>query len=294
MKLEQLRYFVETARREHIGMAAKALAISPSAVSHSIASLEEELGRDLFSKNGKRISLTDHGKLLLEKAMTVLKNVSELESDLRSDRVELRGHYQIAAAHMICSRILTPAWSALQETHRNLTAEIYTLRSSDVASAVAAGKLDMGLCFNPQERPELQSKTLFTGKLVIAFRKGHKVWKKRSPFPSALLENAAVLPKAFQGIEICEDHPVFERFGIQPHTECLVDSYEVAVEKVACSDAWSLLPDWIAKDSRLKKLSAPMEWNAQYQICAVWPKDRRPSGALKKLLATLPEFLPKV
>ena len=50
MKLDQLTYFLEAARHEHIGKAAKAVAISPSAISHSISALEKELGRPLFKK----------------------------------------------------------------------------------------------------------------------------------------------------------------------------------------------------------------------------------------------------
>ena len=41
MKIDQLRYFFETARQGHIGRAANIVAISPSAISHSIAALEE-------------------------------------------------------------------------------------------------------------------------------------------------------------------------------------------------------------------------------------------------------------
>ena len=48
MNFDQLRYFVETARFEHIGKAAKSVAISPSAISHAIANLEDELGLDPF------------------------------------------------------------------------------------------------------------------------------------------------------------------------------------------------------------------------------------------------------
>jgi LysR family transcriptional activator of glutamate synthase operon len=58
MKIDQLIYFAETAKEEHIGRAAKILGISPSAISHSIASLEGELQLKLFQKKGKNIFLT--------------------------------------------------------------------------------------------------------------------------------------------------------------------------------------------------------------------------------------------
>ncbi len=55
MTLDQLQYFVEAARRQHIGQAARFLNISPSAISHSIAALEEEFGQSLFEKQGRQI-----------------------------------------------------------------------------------------------------------------------------------------------------------------------------------------------------------------------------------------------
>ena len=42
MNIDRINYFLETAKHEHLGRAAKALAISPSAISHAIKLLEEE------------------------------------------------------------------------------------------------------------------------------------------------------------------------------------------------------------------------------------------------------------
>ena len=83
MKLEQLRYFAEVARTEHVGKAAKALHISPSCISHSISALEKELGRELFDRLGKNIVLTEWGKRLAVRAGDVFKLVSTLEDESR-------------------------------------------------------------------------------------------------------------------------------------------------------------------------------------------------------------------
>ena len=86
MKIDQLQYFLETANLEHIGKASKVLAISPSAISHSISSLERELGRDLFEKRGKRIYLTPHGKLLKERASELLMQVESIKEEVTDDK----------------------------------------------------------------------------------------------------------------------------------------------------------------------------------------------------------------
>src|SRR5262245_50371318 len=140
MKLDQLAYFAETARREHLGRAARVLAISPSAVSHAIASLEEELGHALFVREGKRIFLTLHGKRLAEGARKILGDVDALRDELRSEDVELTDRFRLAATHGLASRVLTPAWVDLQKDHPRVTAELFSLRTADVVQGVGRGE----------------------------------------------------------------------------------------------------------------------------------------------------------
>ena len=78
MHIEQLRYFLETARRGHLGEAARALHVTPSAVSHGIARLEEELDVELFRKQVRKLTLTGEGTALLEGASDVLGRLDRL------------------------------------------------------------------------------------------------------------------------------------------------------------------------------------------------------------------------
>lgn len=64
--LESLRVFQEVARQNGFRKAGEALLISQSAVSHHIRKLEETLGRPLFRRHAKSISLTEEGEVLLE------------------------------------------------------------------------------------------------------------------------------------------------------------------------------------------------------------------------------------
>ena len=79
MTLDQLRYFHEAARFQHVGKAARFVHISPSAVSAAIAALEAELDCKLFDRQGKTIALTDQGKLLKERAEKLLEQVSGIK-----------------------------------------------------------------------------------------------------------------------------------------------------------------------------------------------------------------------
>ncbi len=288
MTLDQLSYFLEAARQEHLAKAAKILCISPSAISHSISALEEELGRELFVKQGKQLHLTPHGKLLAEQGKRLLAEAARIQEEVASDKVEMRGHYRIAATHGLASKMLTPAWADLQTKNNQITAEIYSLRSSQVVQGVISGEYDFGICFNPQEHPEIESQILQKGSLRICVNRSHPVLKlPRTQQYAQLSSYPAVLPKAFQGIEICERHPVFSQYGIQPQPDCLFDNYEVAIEKVIHSYSWGFFPDlFIPRHSQLQALQVPKGWDAPYRICAVWQK-RQPLISLFRQLINL-------
>lgn len=287
MKLHQLLYFLETAKHEHIGKAAKILAISPSAISHSISGLEEELGRQLFAKQGKNILLTNHGKLLYERVSKLINDVEAIKEEIMSDQVELQGTYRLAATHMLCPALLTPAWIDIQGKNPKLVGELYSLRSAQVLQGVSSGEYDFGICFSPQSNPSVHIKTLWEGKLVIAVRKNHPLLKLKG---DAQINSVYAYPctaaKSYQGIDNCESHPIFEKFGIEPRVDLIFDNYEVAVRKILLSDAWALLPEWIVSRHGLVPI-VPEGWTAPVNISVLWPRNRILTRVLQKLIQTL-------
>lgn len=285
MKFDQLSYFLETARLEHIGKASKVLAISPSAISHSISSLEEEIGHKLFQKKGKNIFLTDHGRLLRERATILLQHANAVKEELVSDNVDMRGHYRVAASHLLSSKILTPAWSRLQKEHEMLVGEIMTRRSSEVIKGVLEGDYDLGICFSPQPHPDIERLILFEGQLGIFVRRGHPFLKSKGPI-SSISKYRAALPKAFQGIDVCESNPMLKKFKIEPHIDCMFDSYEVACEKLLTSNSWCLMPDFVCKyyGKHIQSVKLPKNWNAPYDVSAIYSKNRYLTKPLRALL----------
>ncbi len=68
MTLDQLRIFIAVAEREHLTRAAEALNLTPSAVSAAIHALETRYGVHLFHRIGRRIELSQTGRLFLLEA----------------------------------------------------------------------------------------------------------------------------------------------------------------------------------------------------------------------------------
>lgn len=86
MEIHQLKYFVQAARSSSFNEAAQALFISRQALSRSIASLEAELGYDLFDRLARGTQLTAKGRMFLEASLPVVRAFEELEQLTESGR----------------------------------------------------------------------------------------------------------------------------------------------------------------------------------------------------------------
>ena len=68
MELRELKYFLEIARQGNISKAAEALYITQPSLSRQMQNLEKEIGKPLFIRGSKKITLTETGVLLKKKA----------------------------------------------------------------------------------------------------------------------------------------------------------------------------------------------------------------------------------
>src|SRR3954468_674100 len=85
METFELRYFLDVARYENIHRASERLRISPGSLSKAIGRLQCELSVKLFSREGRNIRLTDHGRLLQLRA-------SEIIQREEAAKIEIAGH----------------------------------------------------------------------------------------------------------------------------------------------------------------------------------------------------------
>lgn len=115
MELLQLRYFLVTAKYEHMTKAAEALRIAQPALSQSIKRLEQELGVSLFDREKRGIRLNETGQLLKEQLMPLLETLDALPSALQENASQQLHtiHFNILAA----SRLITDCIIAYKQIH---------------------------------------------------------------------------------------------------------------------------------------------------------------------------------
>ena len=145
MTLEQLRIFVAVAERQHMTRAAEALNLTQQAVSAAIVALENAHSTALFHRVGRRIELTEAGRLFLDEARAVLARAAAAELALAELGGLKRGTLAVQASQTIASYWLPPRLVAFHRTYPEVALRVGIGNTAQVAKSVIDGAAELGL-----------------------------------------------------------------------------------------------------------------------------------------------------
>jgi DNA-binding transcriptional LysR family regulator len=292
MKLDQLLYFLEVAKQEHMGHAAKALHITPSAISHSVAALERELGHALFHRERNRIFLSVQGKKLAELIEPLFLELETIKDKVASPDAELSGTFRIAGTHGYACKVISEAWGKLAHKHPKLLGECFSLKSGEILQKIRDRELDMGLCYSPQANAEYVRHVVKQEPLWVCVKKNHPILQvKRDQRFAELNQYPCAAPAVSTGIESCETHPVLVGLGLKSEVRFVFDSYAGAATFVEHTNYWSLLPEFLLKEGfALTPVDAEQN-AASIDIALVWHARRPLTRVLRLLIERVEQVL---
>lgn len=198
MTLEQLRIFIAVAEREHVTRAAQALNLTQSATSAAIAALERRHDTKLFERVGRRIALTDAGRLFLPEARAVLERVAAAER-LLADVADMRhGTLRIAASQTLANYLLPPVMLQFHRAYPGITLDMLIGNSQQVAAAVQEMRADLGFVEGRAEAPVLAQQVFDGDELYLVVAPSHP-WASTAPDRAALEAGTWVLREPGSG-----------------------------------------------------------------------------------------------
>jgi LysR family cys regulon transcriptional activator len=144
MKLRQIRSLSEVARRElNVSAAADALFTSQPGISKQIKALEEELGIEIFVRNGKRlVGVTEPGRAVLAIAERLLAEAANLKRAGEEFANERRGRLTIATTHTQARYALPTAVAEFKRRYPEVQTIIHQGNPTQICEQVAAGEAD--------------------------------------------------------------------------------------------------------------------------------------------------------
>ena len=198
MTLEQLRIFVAVAEREHLTQGARALNLTQSAVSSAITTLEARYATKLFDRIGRRIALTEAGKLFLIEARAVLARAAAAEAVLADLSGLARGSLALMASQTVANYWLPPLIQRFRREHPGITVSLAIGNTETVSAAIRDGVADLGFIEGEIDDPALAMTAVDEDELVIVVPTGHP-WTKTVPPAQELSQGAWVLREAGSG-----------------------------------------------------------------------------------------------
>lgn len=232
MTLEQLRIFVAVAEREHVTKAAQAINITQSAASSAIAALEARYNTPLFHRIGRRIELTEAGRLFLVEARGVLARAEAAERVLGELAGCLNGSILLQASQTIANYWLPPVIVRFREKHPGVTATLGIGNTEQVAAAVRAGIADMGFVEGEIDDPVLSRRDLEGDELVLVVGARHPWADQSSLPPQDLMQTNWVLREPGSGTRAIFESAL-SRLGLDP--SALSVSLELPSNEAVCA-----------------------------------------------------------
>ena len=147
MNLQQLRFLNEIVRQGlKISDAASALYTSQPGISKQIKLLEEELGIEIFVRNGKRIvAITEPGKAVLEIAQRMLHDAGNLKQVAEEFHSQNSGSLTIATTHTQARYALPPTVKQFIKRYPCVKLGLHQGSPTQIAEQVLSGEADMGI-----------------------------------------------------------------------------------------------------------------------------------------------------
>ena len=186
MDLQALRTLLAVVRQGSFTEAAAELGYTQSAVSQQVASLEHELGRQLFLR--RPVRPTPAGERLAEHASRILLRVDVATSEL--DRLsEEPSELRVVASPLAGGNVLGPALREVRAVDPSVHVRVRTVDPASAVAALASGEADAALVdgvVGPNEPLDIvdaglvSSVALAEDRLVVAFPADHPLGRKRS------------------------------------------------------------------------------------------------------------------
>ena len=214
------------------------------------------MATSLFDRIGKRVILTEAGKVLLPRAQKLVRELDDARLAIQNLAQQVSGRLPIAASHHIGLHRLPPVLKNFSQRYPAVKMDISFLDSEQAYKQVLHGDIELAVVTLSLEAVQgIQDHTLWTDNLRIMTASDHPLSRFRQLQLTDLLDYPAILPgeNTFTR-QLIDD--LFRRKQLQLQVEMSTNYLETIRMIVSIGMAWSVLPD-IMREPGLTVLSLP-------------------------------------
>lgn len=145
MELRVLRYFLAVAREQSITAAAETLHITQPTLSKQLRELEEELGKKLFTRGNRKITLTEEGMFLRKRAQEIVELADKTEANFAAGAGSVSGDIFIGSGETGAVRYLGRTLYKMRSIYPGVRFHLFSGNGEDVSDRLDKGLIDFAL-----------------------------------------------------------------------------------------------------------------------------------------------------
>ena len=215
MDLRALRYFIETVRQGSFTVAAERLCVTQSTVSKMLRQLEDEVGQPLLHRDGRRIRVTDVGRILFDRGQEALGVMRELNREVADLTALARGELTVGLPPTV-NLFFTPVVKAFRERHPGVRLTLVERGGQIIEQQVASGELEVGVTLLPVD-PALDLATRTVGRHpIVAVGPTDAPWARQAQVDLSHLDGEALVLLHDDFALTRQLRDAFRRFGVEP------------------------------------------------------------------------------
>jgi len=247
MDLRSLNYFVHAAKSLNFTQAAKECYISQTAVSLTIAKLEDELGFLLFERNNRVVGLTEAGKDFYNWASQILRSYDNTVKRCTNIASGYSGDIAVAFASFFDGLFFMPQLKNFKRKYPNVQIRIHTLSPNYMQQALKSREIDAAVCwpYDFLADDDLTVYDLCNMNLILAVNSLHPfAFMERIPAELMKNETCYMLSASNQQLTKKSLHNELLRAGLSELNICECSHTEEVFMQLELNNSIALVPDY--------------------------------------------------
>lgn len=194
MEFRVLQYFLAVAREQSLSGAAEYLHLSQPTLSRQLKDLEDELGKQLFTRSNKGIALTEEGMILRKRAEEIVQLMKKTEDEIALSDEIVSGEVYIGAGESDVNRLIGRAASQLRERYPGICYHISSGNAVFVLEQLDRGLIDFGLVYGPVDHAKYEAIQLpFSDTFGVLMRRDSPLAEKEVISPEDLRDKPLIV-----------------------------------------------------------------------------------------------------
>ncbi len=230
MDLTQLSAFVAVAESGGFSRAAAKLVSTQPTLSRQVKALEQELGRPLFDRLGRRVELTAFGRESLDRARAILAKAEDLIASARVEPGQATGSLSVAVADSVVLKRFPRIVQRFQRRHPAVRVHVHTASSPDILNGLREGRYDAGLCMLPRIHPELRLSPLWDDHFVGAVPPEHPFANKAKSLEEFAAERMLAIEPGTMSHQVLTS--AFHAAGLSMVPDMTFDNFQMIVDLI--------------------------------------------------------------